>query len=671
MAVRVPRFLALAALVALATSGLSPVQGEEGVSVGIRIEGATETYSDGTAVVRDCVLTDTSGTTHAKTGVAACALAAAAAQAGFSLEFQDFGFGLFLKRVGADDTPADFSQSWVFWVNDDPASVGLDAHAVATGDRILLAFGAFPGVPLRVTVPENAAVAVPATFVVEKRVGEFDDTFAWHGRWEPAEGATLTIGETAHTVPADGRVTTSFAAEGTVPVHATGPTFIRSAQRTITVGAPVATPTPAPSPTPSPTPTPSVPPTPAPSPTTAPTPDISAAERASAARAALSYLRGHQSDTGEIDGSITTAWSTIAFGTDGQRAGDIRASGSSLLGALARAPLSSATDVERQILAARASGANVRAFAGLDLVAELRRRFDGQQLGNASLVNDDIFGVLALLAAGESANSAPVAATVGTILERQGGDGSWENLDLTAAAIQALRAYGEGGGQRNVDDALARARLNLRQHQDQHGGFGENSATTSWGIQAIVALGEDPLAWRTADGRTPWTALLRYRNASGGFRWKTGTDVSPFMTAYTVPALLGDPWPITVLSVEETPKLVTPTPSPPGPRRSPRVVTATKKPPAASPVFVRDNLQQRSAEEPFATEENTRGSVLGETRKAPSSPTLPPTDHPTDFTPVTPADRRFALTAFGATNIGIGVALGRVVRAIRRRRDAV
>ncbi|MDP3685778.1 MAG: terpene cyclase/mutase family protein [bacterium] len=622
-----------------------------GIPVTLRIEGSTQTFFDGAVDVAPCTIIDTAGREHPLPAVAACALQQAAEERGFTTDFQDFGFGLFLKRIGDDDTPPDFSRSWNFWLGDDPSSVGLDSHRVTANDRILLAFAASPGVPLRVTAPEHAEIDTSVAIRTEKRVGEFDERFVWHGRWEPAAGATLTADEQTHPVPADGTVTLTFPKPGSVTLQATGTGLVRSARGILIVTDASPTPTPTPTATP-PTPTPTPPATPSPT----PPPAVSPEDRNERARAALQYLRNRQGDQGDIDGDIVTGWSAIAFGAHGERGEAIRRN-RSLLDALADARLTSATDIERQILAVRAAGANPRAFADTDLIQMLKERVRNGQIGEEALLNDDIFGVLAFLAAGEPPTDPAVQSGVRTILQQQAGDGSVGGLDLTAAAIQALRAYAARGGSTDIGPVLDRARTYLRSRQDRFGGFGENSATTSWAIQAIIALGEDPASWRTPSGGTPWTALLRYQNVNGGFGWRTSDDVSAFMTAYAAPALLGVSWPVTLLSVEPVAAapVASPTPTPKATPK-PRVAgTAAGTASTAAPRTV-----------PGASR---TGSVSGTPSPTPSAEV--PTSQtetirpPPGFVPLAPVDRQFALTLFSTANIGIGVSVMRMVSKLR------
>ena len=109
---------ALASLVALAGAAA------EDTSVQLRIEGEQQTYFDGAVPVGDCTVTDTEGNTHAFSGTAICALEAAAAAAPFEYAVKDFGFGLFLNRIGSDDTASTSASPHVLGAYDSAASTG-------------------------------------------------------------------------------------------------------------------------------------------------------------------------------------------------------------------------------------------------------------------------------------------------------------------------------------------------------------------------------------------------------------------------------------------------------------------------------------------------------------------------------------------------------------------
>lgn len=655
-------FCALLAAALIILGGAAATVGAADDTVNIRIEGEAATVFSGPVPITDCTI---NGKDYSR--VAACALDEAARAGGFTYEFLDYGFGPFLNNVGSDTTPADWSKSWSFWIANNEAPVGLADYTVSAGDDLLLAFAAYPSIPLKVTLPEAVTAGQMATYTVERSGGY--DGYTWQAGWQPAEGATLHTGADNNPVPESGVVSIVAPAAGTYEVWADGAGFIRSPRLALTVTAaatptptPEVTPAPTPTITPTPAPTPTLTPTATPTPTPAPAVIVTADERTKAVRRSINFLKARQENNGDIEGTTSSAWSAMAFGADGLSAAEVRLDGgASLLTAVSQADLTLATDVERSILAARAAGYNPRAFYGIDLVSRLKNFWHDEQIGEASLSNDDIFGVLSLLAADEPPDSQLMRDAVNATLKSQGSNGSWAgSLDLTAAAVEALHAYRQEGGNIEATEAVARAREYLRSHQDSGGGFGDNSATTAWVIQAIKALGEDPADWKSSTGGTPWSALLKYQNNNGGFGWQGQDNPSALMTAYAIPALLGQPLPIRGLEVKSTPA-ETPAASP-----TPGALAAEKKSsPKIKPVPVMTGQVAGAIDRPA---EKISGVPLPPAADAaPSispSPTVTPATIAAAAEPVeqepAASDRFFALGLFSLAQIGIGVSITRL-----------
>lgn len=249
---------------------------------------------------------------------------------------------------------------------------------------------------------------------------------------------------------------------------------------------------------------------------------------ADAAGAARAFLLSHQGTDGSFSNTLLTDWAAIALSSTSGSTKALKEFLTSM-----PVPRANATDLERRSMALTALGIDPY------LVVEgLMREFDGAQIGNPALINDDIFGIIALTHAGYSSRDAVIMRTVETLLARQAADGSFESTDLTAAAIQALaRARSLPG----VADALARARTALIARQQQDGCFG-NSSATSWSIMAIISLGESSDAWRTASGNTPRSCLTLLQSPDGGFDESADADMRAWATAYALPALQDKDW---------------------------------------------------------------------------------------------------------------------------------
>ena len=278
---------------------------------------------------------------------------------------------------------------------------------------------------------------------------------------------------------------------------------------------------------------------------------------------ALDYLRSEQTDNGDIDGFGTSAWVTMAIAAAGEDPHDWKVGSNSIVDYLAAnaGDATTVTDYARMILAIVAVVEDPTSFGGRDFVNLLKGQYNSGQIGDASLLNDDFWGVMALISASESPDSEAVANSVAFIKNNQNDDGGWSwgvgadsDVDDTAAAIMALISAGENQNSTVIQNALAY----IKSMQMDNGGFeswgATNADTNSWTIDAIVAAGQDPTSndW-IEDSHTPVDDLLTFQQDDGSFYWQSGTPGMsvPKTTAYAIQALLGEPYPVKVLEPEE------------------------------------------------------------------------------------------------------------------------
>ena len=284
------------------------------------------------------------------------------------------------------------------------------------------------------------------------------------------------------------------------------------------------------------------------------------------------YLRSQQQDNGGISGfSGVTSWSIMAFAAAGINPDTLSKNGLSPVNYLANNipdSESSATTWERDILAITAAGKNPYNFNGANYVSNLESYFNNNQLGNTSLVNDDIFGLIALIAAGENSSLDKKEKVLAFILSQQLADGgfSWSvgstsDTDTTAAAIQALVSAEKAGiNNNNLNGAITKAQNFLKSLQNADGGFpylgGDNSntATSAWATMAINALGINGEVKDKAN-----TFIRNMQEENGSFKWQTSTLGETFTTSYAIIALSGNKWPIKVFATPSP--TITPSPS--------------------------------------------------------------------------------------------------------------
>lgn len=278
-----------------------------------------------------------------------------------------------------------------------------------------------------------------------------------------------------------------------------------------------------------------------------------------AADQGLNYLRSQQQENGSITGFAGIShWVTIAFASRGIKANDVEtADGDSLLRYIRKnSPTSSsaATDWERAMLALYATGKRARSYWGVRYLDNLEAKYNNNQLGDPNLVNDDIFGLLALIVAGSRADGEIKNNVLNFILAHQNPDGgfSWStsfgsDSNDTAAAIQALGAAKNNGlGSSALDIAINNAKNYLLSTQSSDGGFvyelgsASDTASSSWAVLALSSIG----LGNSAESEAAESYIRSRQLPDGSFEWMSGFGGDTFTTSYAVAALSGKYWPI-------------------------------------------------------------------------------------------------------------------------------
>ncbi|MEX2012251.1 MAG: prenyltransferase/squalene oxidase repeat-containing protein [Patescibacteria group bacterium] len=207
-------------------------------------------------------------------------------------------------------------------------------------------------------------------------------------------------------------------------------------------------------------------------------------------------------------------------------------------------------------------------------LAAIVASFDGNQIGEKSLVNDDIFGVLALAGANRPwldthqqvfafiVSSQRSNGSFGFSLE---GDG---DVDMTAAALWALRLSTGYAAQ------ISAATNYLLLAQNNDGGFGfrpgqpSNVPSTAWTALGLRAVDQNNAATENY--------LIANRQSDGSYLF--AGQKSYLATSYAVLALSGKQLPII--------RLATPPPQPPSPPGANTSSPASKKQSAKTSVVV-------------------------------------------------------------------------------------
>lgn len=252
---------------------------------------------------------------------------------------------------------------------------------------------------------------------------------------------------------------------------------------------------------------------------------------------AFEYLVNNQNEDGSFgSASLYSDWVAVAFGVNSNNESRKNKLKNYLLTDPAAG--SSITDYERRAMALMSLGINPYNGVATNYIKNITDSFDGNQIGDIELFNDDIFALVVLLKAGYSATDEIITKTTSFILKAQSGNGSWGSVDLTAAAIQALTPISNING---VQNSINLAKTYLQNKQQTDGGF-ENIDSTSWAMQAIATLGEQEDGWQK-NNHTPGDYLDSQQQTDGGVRLLTEAKNNRiWSTAYAINAQAGLPW---------------------------------------------------------------------------------------------------------------------------------
>jgi len=289
---------------------------------------------------------------------------------------------------------------------------------------------------------------------------------------------------------------------------------------------------------------------------------------------ALDYLQSIQAADGSIGSYSDSAWAVMAIAAAGQNPHEwgnpsvvayLKNNASLISG-----EFNLGTAYARMVLSIIAADADPSSFGpgdptyapGGDYLSKLKELHNGTQFtdgfGNTDTLNDDFWGIMALIASREPRDSALITSTVAFIKDNQAEDGGWSwatpanpwygesDVDSTAAAIMALRAAGEHPGSVAIANGIAY----MKDNQDISGGFfswgAVSLASTIQSVDAIKSTGGDPSGTTWIPYITsPVNFVLGMQEEQGSFfdpgawmpmREKNSSDA--------IVALLGKPYPV-------------------------------------------------------------------------------------------------------------------------------
>jgi len=492
-----------------------------GLNIELRIETASTTLFDNELKVAACE-TDPGAGIYTING--RCALD----QSGLTTAWTEWGSDAFLNSIANLANNQDGNGIYWQWFSDlDYGQTALNNHVLSPKENLLLTYGINP---LKISAATTSP-ALDATTTVT--LEQFDLDTNWNPVWSPAASSTLNInGQLASTTGGIYQLliatTSPYAIYGHKEGYLDSPTLVLNGIMQTSTSTPS---------------------------------DNSNSNNSGSIGVdmgggqthqsinidqAVNFLISQQRSDGSIAASILYSdWSAMALAASGNSDAKNKLK-DYLLTAGYSAGLSATADLERRAMALEALGVNPYNGTAMDFIAQIVSTFDGTQIGDPTIYNDDIFALFPLLKAGYTASDNVIKETIDFILSKQNDNGSWENIDLMAATIQALELAKNKSSLNQtqitaVDQALDKAKYYLHNSQQADGGFG-NAISTSWAIQAIISLNESTTNWQM-NGHNPLDYLIARQQIDGGLEslsTEMGTRI--WTTAYTIPAVLGKTW---------------------------------------------------------------------------------------------------------------------------------
>jgi hypothetical protein len=194
---------------------------------------------------------------------------------------------------------------------------------------------------------------------------------------------------------------------------------------------------------------------------------------------------------------------------------------------------STVTDNERRAMSLMSLGINPYNGTGVDYINKIISSFDGNQIGDTQIYNDDVFALIVLSHCGYTKNDEIIKKIISYLLSKQLQDGSWGGVDMTSASIQALDNFKDLDG---VRDSILKGEAYILKEQKTDGSFG-NVFSTSWAVQALSLNNSFDLEINKAINY-----LSGQQNEDGGMITDGDTTNRVWATSYVLPAVLKSSW---------------------------------------------------------------------------------------------------------------------------------
>lgn len=464
-------------------------------------------YDDTVYVPSDgCVVTDSDGVEHDITSpTALCALDLAALYGGFTYEVVYSSFGLYLSTI-ADQSSEGFDY-WSFYVNYQYATNGLADYVVSSGENIILSYGEYGNVPLKLHVRKKQVLPGQIITAVVKAADDM-------GVLQPVEGAIVNFGSTAVTTDASGYANYTVESNTSdLEIAASYGTYtqsdvavVRTAKKHHTLQM------------------------------------VGKNKRSKRADRAIEYLEKQVDDDGLVSGSqALTEWTAMALIS-------IEETNAAITQAVKEYQPTTedgVNEISRNLLARVALGLPTD-----QQVQELKGTVQDGYVGTEDYINEEVFFILALQAAEVPFTYDGYAIALNQIAEGVNDDGGISyakdgssDVDTTAYLLQALNAVRGSADVTGVNTKTMRrdALYYLKNQQNVNGGWGysehqiSNASSTAVVLQALKSSGLKP-GRQIRNQRNGYNFLNRMQRASGAVQYNTVGDQSleELNTAYSV-----------------------------------------------------------------------------------------------------------------------------------------
>ena len=264
---------------------------------------------------------------------------------------------------------------------------------------------------------------------------------------------------------------------------------------------------------------------------------------------AVEFLSLNQEENGSFGDSLYTDWVAIGVSkTKEDKTEDIIASLSNHF-KNEKFEGENITDYERHAMALMALGINPYDGTDINYIEKIVNSFDGDQIGEKTLISDDIFSLIVLQKVGYEKNDEMIGKVISNILKNQLPDGSWGGVDMTSAGIMALHKFKDTS---DVNESVIKGYKFLKEVERNKGNFG-NASSSSWAMQAFSKEG-----WYEDETKRILKFLTREQDNEEGWIKGEGKNNRIWATAYSIPAVLNLSWTEIMESFPKQEVVVTP-----------------------------------------------------------------------------------------------------------------